>query len=182
MDRLRQGYVRRVNPFHQKSEYISFSKCRMIVFWSKNPEPLIPNLKEIDAYGINYYFQFTLNDYEKERLEPNVPSLEERIETFQALSEKIGKKRVIWRFDPLVLTDSINIDSLLERVERVAELIHAYTERLVISFVDIQAYKKVRANLERGQVDYQEFSHELMTDAAGRLQVLNRPGLLWNRA
>jgi DNA repair photolyase len=174
MDRLRKGYVRRVNPYNGKSEFISFSACRVIVFWSKNPKLLIPYLSEIDARGINYYFQFTLNDYEIERLEPNVPSLAERIETFQALSERIEKKRVIWRFDPLILTDSISVDILMERVEGVAEFIHPYTERLVISFADIQAYKKVRSNLDRGQVKYREFTTELMMEAAGRLQTLNR--------
>ena len=54
--------------------------------------------------GIHYYFQVTLNDYTKEELEPNVPSVEERIETFKQLSDMVGKERVIWRFDPLIIT------------------------------------------------------------------------------
>jgi DNA repair photolyase len=174
MNRLRKGYVRWVNPFNQESEYVSFAESRLIVFWSKNPKPLIPHLNEIDARGINYYFQFTLNDYEKERLEPNVSPLAERIETFQALSEKIGKKRIIWRFDPLILTDLISVDVLLERVEKVADLVRPYTERLVVSFADIQTYKKVHSNLERGKVRYREFTPELMAETAGRLEALNR--------
>jgi hypothetical protein len=173
MNRLGKGYVRWVNPFNQESEYVSFSECRVIVFWSKNPEPLIPYLEKIDARGINSYFQFTLNDYEKERLEPHVPPLAARIDTFKRLSEKIGKKRVIWRFDPLLLTDSLDLDRLMDRIEGVAKLIRPYTERLVISFADIDAYKKVRNNLIRGQVKFHEFTRDLMTEAARRLQALN---------
>lgn len=171
---LRRGYVQWVNPFNRKSEYISFSATRVIVFWSKNPRPLIPFLSEIDERGINYYFQFTVNDYEQERLEPHVAPLAQRIETFQQLSERIGKKRVIWRFDPLILTDDLTVDRLVDRVVSVAEQVKAFTERLVISFADIGVYKKVRNNLIREHVHYHEFTPELMLDVAKRLQALNR--------
>lgn len=55
---------------------------KVIVFWSKNPRPLMQCLNEIDERRLAYNFHFTQNDYENERLEPGVPSLAERIETF----------------------------------------------------------------------------------------------------
>lgn len=174
MNRLRRGYVRWVNPFNQVSQYVSFSEARVIVFWSKNPKPLFQYLPELDEKGINYYFQFTINDYESERLEPHVPPLSQRIDTFRALSEKIGKKRVIWRFDPLILTDKLTVVHLLERISRVAEQLKGYTERLVFSFADIAVYNKVRNNLVREHINYQEFTPELMAEVARRLQDLNR--------
>ena len=131
-------------------------------------------LPEIDAQGINYYFQFTLNDYTAEGLEPNVTSLAHRVETFKMLSEKLGKKRVIWRFDPLILTDTLTVEKLIDRINKVAALIHRYTERLVISFADIKVYKKVQNNLAREHVNYHEFTPELMIDVAQRLQFLSR--------
>ena len=61
-------------------------------------------LGEVEALGFRqYYFQFTLNDYVREELEPNVPPVAERINTFKRLADRIGKERVIWRFDPLML-------------------------------------------------------------------------------
>ena len=171
---LRRGYIRWVNPFNRESEYVSFSATRVIVFWSKNPRPLIPFLPEIDERGINYYFQFTVNDYEKERLEPHVPPLAQRIETFRQLSERVGKKRVIWRFDPLILTDDLTVDRLVDRVAIVGEQIKSFTERLVVSFADIGVYNKVRNNLARENVKYREFTSELMVELAKRLQELNR--------
>jgi hypothetical protein len=120
-NRLEAGYLLWINPFNAKqSQYVSFRKARVIVFWSKNPKPLIQYLPEIDAKGIHYYFQFTLNDYEHEGLEQNVPSLTQRVETFKTLSERLGKKRVIWRYDPLILTDNLTIDSLVDRIAGVA--------------------------------------------------------------
>ena len=171
---LQRGYIRRVNPFNRKPEYISFSATRAIVFWSKNPRPLIPFLPELEEHGINYYFQFTLNNYEKEGLEPGVPPLAQRIETFCRLSKRLGRKRVIWRFDPLILTDSLTIDHLLERVAGVAEQIKTFTERLVISFADIAIYAKVRNNLARANIHCHEFTPDRMLELAQRLQVLNR--------
>ncbi len=110
MNRLRRGYIRWVNPFNRASEYVSFQEARVIVFWSKNPKPLIQYLPELDSKGINYYFQFTVNDYALENLEPHVPSLSQRIDTFRALAEMVGKKRIVWRFDPLILTDALTVD------------------------------------------------------------------------
>jgi DNA repair photolyase len=173
-NRLRRGYVRWVNPFNCVSQYVSFADARVIVFWSKNPKPMIRYLPEIDDCGINYYFQFTLNDYEREGLEPNVAPLMQRVETFKALSERLGKKRVIWRYDPLILTDSLTIDALIERISWVASLLRGYTEKLVLSFADINIYKKVRSNLAREHVNYQEFTTELMLELAERLHRANR--------
>ena len=83
---------------------VSFAKTRMIVFWSKNPKPLLERLDEVEALGLKqYYFQFTLNDYVREGLEPNVPPVAERIDTFKRLADRIGKERVIWRFDTLMV-------------------------------------------------------------------------------
>ena len=146
---LKRGFVRWVNPFSGREAYISFEKARAFVFWSKNPAPLIPYLPVLDRMGLQFYFQFTLNDYGNERLEPYVPGLEERISTFKRLSEILGADRVIWRFDPLILSDSITVDDLAGRVGRIADEIHPYTRRLVISFADIVRYKKVRRRLER---------------------------------
>ena len=82
-NRLVKGYCSWINPFNQQKRYISFSHCKVIVFWTKNPAPIIPYLHILDEMGIHYYFQFTLNDYTNENLEPNIPSLEYRIETFK---------------------------------------------------------------------------------------------------
>ena len=89
-NRLAKGYCAWYNPFNQQKMYISFERCRVIVFWTKDPAPIIPYLPELDKMSIHYYFQVTLNDYVKEGFEPNVPSVEERVETFKQLSSLIG--------------------------------------------------------------------------------------------
>lgn len=146
-NRLAKGYCAWYNPFNQQKMYISFKNCRVVVFWTKNPKPIIPYLHELDERGIHYYFQVTLNDYVQEGFEPNVPSVEERIETFIQLSDMIGREKVIWRFDPLIITPHIRPRDLLLRIWHIGNRLKGYTDKLVFSFVDVKAYRKVQNNL-----------------------------------
>ena len=146
-NRFAKGYCTWYNPFNQQKMYISFERCRVIVFWTKNPAPIIPYLPELDKRGIHYYFQVTLNDYVQEGFEPNVPSVEERVETFKQLSSLIGKEKVIWRFDPLIITPNIGPRELLTRIWYIGNQLKGYTDKLVFSFIDVKAYRKVQNNL-----------------------------------
>ena len=163
INRLKAGYCKWYNPFNQKPTYVSFEKAKVVVFWTKNPAPLIPHLHELDERGIHYYFQYTLNDYEVEGLEPNVPNLESRIETFKYLSNLIGKEKVIWRFDPLLLSETINPFLLLQKIKNIGDQIKGYTNKLVFSLIDVKAYRKVQNNLikntsyfNRNNIEYAE--------------------------
>ena len=147
MNRLEKGYCIWYNPFNRKPMFISFKNTKVIVFWTKNPEPMIKYLPELDRRGIHYYFQITLNDYDKEGFEPNVPNLISRIETFKHLSNIIGSKKVIWRFDPLILTEELTPRKLLTRIYHIGNQIKGYTDKLVFSFVDVKVYRKVQNNL-----------------------------------
>lgn len=147
INRLKKGYCVWYNPFNQKPMYISFAKTRVVVFWTKNPEPIIPYLRELDQRRIHYYFQVTLNDYEEEGFEPNVGNVKHRIEVFKKLSDLIGKEKVIWRFDPLILTKVLTPRRLLSKIYHVGKELKGYTNKLVFSFVDVKDYRKVQSNL-----------------------------------
>lgn len=101
---LERGYCRWRNPFNRADTFVSLKDVRFIVFWSKNPAPLIPYLNLLKERGIDCYIQYTLNDYEREELEPGVPTLDKRIDTFYKLVGQLGFGSVVWRFDPLILT------------------------------------------------------------------------------
>lgn len=146
-NRLAKGYCVWINPFNQQKQYISFAHCKVVVFWTKNPAPIIPYLHILDEMGIHYYFQVTLNDYANENLEPNLPTLEYRIEIFKKLSGIIGADRVIWRFDPIILSSVIPPRCILSKIWHIGNALKSYTQKLVFSFVDINAYKKVQNNL-----------------------------------
>jgi len=175
--RLNEGHLKWKNPFNNTQSYVSFKNTRLIVFWSKNPKPMIKFLPEIDKMGINYYFQYTLNDYDNQNYESNVPPLKTRIETFKQLAQLIGKQKVIWRFDPLLLTDKISVLDLLQKIKNIGDQLQNYTNKLVISFADIKNYSKVIKNLTKENINYIDWTDELMLEFATELQKLNKT---WN--
>lgn len=147
-NRIKEGFVYVRNPMsaHQVSRIdISPEVVDCIVFWTKNPEPMINRLSELAEY--KYYFQFTLTGYGKD-VECNVPHKKEKmIPIFQELSSKIGKKKVIWRYDPIIFTKKYTTEYHLKAFEQIAIALKGYTEKCVISFVDIYAKNKKNMKL-----------------------------------
>ncbi len=147
IDRLKEGYLYVVNPMNalQVSKInLSPEVVDCIVFWTKNPANMLDKLDELQDY--KYYFQFTLTGYGKD-VEPNVPDKKEKvIPTFKRLSEKIGRERVIWRYDPIFLSEKYTPEYHLKAFEAIARELDGYTERVIISFIDL--YKKIQTNVK----------------------------------
>ena len=171
--RLDIGYLKWRNPFNGKYSFVSFRNTRFVVFWTKNPAPLLPYVCKLKERGIGCYIQYTLNDYEDEGLEPSLPSVKQRIETYKRLVEELGEGSVVWRFDPMILTDSIGIDELLHKVANIGDALRGYAEKMVFSYADIALYKKVVRNLDVYNIKYREWDMQLMMDFAERLSGLN---------
>jgi hypothetical protein len=85
----------------------------------------------------------------------------------------IGKDKVIWRFDPLILTDKISVEQLLNKIEKVGNAIHDYTNKLVISFADIEQYAKVKRNLMAAGFKYRDFDKDSMEKICEGIQKIN---------
>lgn len=174
MNRIRAGFFQWANPFHAgQIQTVSTAKVRVIVFWTKNPSGILPHLDELDRRGIHYYFQYTLNDYDAEGYEPQVPKRAERVEIFQRLAARVGPERVVWRMDPLLLTDRVGVADLLGKADRLAALLRASTRKLVFSFADLEAYPAVRKNLTRAGIVAREFTPAEMEVFARGLAELN---------
>jgi len=171
MKRLEEGFCLWRNPFNGQSVKVLFDKARFFVFWTKNPAPFMKNLKSLDERGLGYYFQYTLNDYKAEGLEPHVPPLKERFESFLRLSDALGPERVVWRFDPIALSSKLDVKTLLRRMDKIASALKGRVERLVVSFIDIESYKSVKARL--GQ-SWREPSDEEVHEIAAGLRELNK--------
>ncbi len=146
VNRMREGYVMVRNPmnYHQVSKVdLSPDFIDCVVFWTKNAKPIIPFMEEI-AKTYPFYFQYTLNAYGKD-LERNIPELPDKIRTLRTLSETIGKERIVWRYDPIVLSDEYDIDWHLKSFEKLAEALSEHVDRCVFSFLDI--YPKIKRNI-----------------------------------
>lgn len=147
---------------------IDTSVVDCIVFWTKNPKPMLKRLNELEKY--RYYFQFTLNNYGADT-EPRVPDVEERLETFAELSGRIGKGRVIWRYDPIVFTQKYTPDYHLKNAEMISKRLAPFTEKCVISFVDIYTSKN-SSNLS--SLGMRQLSDNEMNDFLGEFSRIVR--------
>lgn len=176
LERLKVGYTTWRNPFNGVKNYISYKNTHFIVFWSKNPRPLITSglLDYLEERHIHCYVQYSLNNYEAEGLESGIPSLDYRLETFDMLVQKLGVGSVIWRFDPLIMTDKISGNTLLHRLANIAEQLKRKTDKLVFSFADIFSYKRVKRNLENDNIHYKDWTEEQMKMFASKLAEYNQ--------
>lgn len=169
--RIKEGYCYVRNPMnaHQISKIsLSPEVVDCIVFWTKNPAPMMTHLPELKDY--RYYFQFTLTGYGRD-IEPNVPRKKESaIPTFQSLSREIGKEKVIWRYDPILFTEKYTMEYHLFAFSQIAEALCGYTDKCVISFVDI--YAKNRKTMER--LWLQVFPEKKLKEFAGKLSRIAR--------
>jgi hypothetical protein len=144
-NRLQEKYVLVRNPMnvHQVSEIsLKPELVDCIVFWSKNPRPMLDKMHLLTGYP--FYFQFTLNSYTMD-IETGLPHKREIIDTFKALSDKIGAHRVIWRYDPILLNEKYTVAYHVENFGKIAHTLKGYTEKVTISFIDF--YSKIVKSL-----------------------------------
>lgn len=171
MNRIKEGFVCVRNPMNPRQvSRISLAPEMVdcIVFWTKNPEPMLPYLGDLQRYP--FYFQFSLTGYGTD-VERNVPHKRERmIPVFRKLSEQVGSKRVIWRYDPILFTDRYSEEYHLKAFGQISEALQGYTERCVISFVDTYT-KNAKAMRELG---IQELPEDRLREFAGKMADIAR--------
>jgi hypothetical protein len=148
LNRLREGYCTVPNPFNARQvQRISLrpEEVEAIVFWTRHPRPLLTHLDELDARGYRYYFQYTLLDYPR-LIDQNNPPFAAKVETFRELATALGPGGVIWRYDPIVLTEATPPAFHLETFGRIAETLQGYTHRAVISL--LTPYAKIARRMQ----------------------------------
>ncbi len=161
--RLKEGFAAVQNPFNAnqvKRVSLMPEDTDCIVFWTKNPTPMLERLAELG--GHHYYFLFTLTPYGRE-VEGNLPSKRDIIvPAFLRLAEMIGPERVVWRYDPVFLSPEYTIETHMERFGALAEKLAGYTQKCIISFLD--AYRSTEKNMR--EIDPEDWTEEKMRTVA----------------
>ena len=146
LKRFEEGYVLSRNPMfpNKVTRYeLTPEKVDCIQFCSKNYEPILDDLIKI-TNSFHTYFHYTITAYGRD-VEPGVPSIDKSIETLKKLSALVGKQRVTWRYDPVLLTEKYTIQMHLATFEYIAAEIVPYVDRCIFSFVEM--YKKLEINM-----------------------------------
>ncbi|MBN2468628.1 MAG: DUF1848 domain-containing protein [Deltaproteobacteria bacterium] len=149
MECIREGRVVVKNPFRpSQAKTVSLlpEDVDAIVFWTRNANPLLPALRELDQRGFHYIFLYTITGYGPP-LEPQAPSSEAAVHVFKRLSRTIGPHRVMWRFDPIIFVEGKGEKWILTRFESIARSLKNQTSTVIVSFLDY--YRKVERRLKR---------------------------------
>ncbi|MBC8577772.1 DUF1848 domain-containing protein [Yanshouia hominis] len=138
INRLKEGYA--LIPNSRNADRIgrvelSPDRIDCIVFWTKNPIPMINRLDELDEMGYRYYFQFTLTPYET-RIERNLPPKSVLLQAFIELAERAKSEGVVWRYDPIFIDREHSLEWHIEQFSSMCRKLRGYTKRCVISFID----------------------------------------------
>jgi len=160
INRIREGTVWVRNPMNKKmvsKVTLSPDVVDCIVFWTKDPLPMIPYLNELDQKGYNYYFQFTVTPYEND-IEKRLRRKADIIATFKNLSELIGHKKIVWRYDPIIITSKYSIEFHKESFLNLFNQLSSCCNHIIISFIDL--YQKIKKEnfLEVSQKDQVELA------------------------
>lgn len=152
MEQWRRGEVTVRNPFRpSRARTVSLKKedVDAFVFWSRDPRPFLPHLAAIDRAGIPYYFLVTATGYPAQ-LEPGVPSIGDAAGFFRKLAGRIGRRRVIWRYDPVLFTEQTPFAFHIENFSRLAGLLSPFASRAIVSFFD--PYAKALRRLQKAGI------------------------------
>lgn len=176
-NRIKDGYVLVRNPMniHQISRIkLTPDVVDGIVFWTKNPLPMFARLDELKDYM--YYFQFTITPYGRD-VEPNVPDKNEVIlPAFKRLSELIGADRVVWRYDPIMISERYPIEYHVKAFGKIAAELHDYAQKVTISFID-EDYRGVKSNIR--ELALLPFPAETQIELSARLaEIAHSYGLI----
>jgi hypothetical protein len=153
MERWRRGEVAVRNPFRpDRPKTVSLKKKDVdaFVFWSRDPRPFLAHLPEIDRNGCPYYFLITATGYPRP-LEPFVPAIGEAIDFFRELAARCGRRRVIWRYDPVLFSEQTHFDFHERNFSRLAGSLAPFTARVIVSFFD--PYPKVLRRLRQPGIE-----------------------------
>ena len=144
MGRLKEGHVLVPNPYNAKSlRYVKLTPQNVdcIVFWTKNPLPMLDKFTQIDKMGYSYYTQFTLTPYDK-TVEPNLPPKIKLINAFSEMSKKTSDERVVWRYDPVIIGANHTVKWHIDKFCKMCHELQGFTKRCVLSFV--HPYKSLK--------------------------------------
>jgi hypothetical protein len=147
MNRIRAGFCEVQNPFRKDpvtTVSLKPEDVDVIVFWTRNPEPIIKHLKELDKRGYRYYFQYTIMNNPR-LLDPGTPAMDKAIATARQLADAVGADRLIWRYDPIVFGTGMDATFHRNTYDHIAGALRRTTHRSVISIVDV--YRKVERRL-----------------------------------
>ncbi|ASQ91196.1 hypothetical protein CHL67_09980 [Prosthecochloris sp. GSB1] len=168
IDRVRHGYCKVANPCNPsqvRKVSLHSADVAAIVFWTRRAKPLLRYLDELDDRGFNYYFLYTITGCPA-GMEPGLPDKQRCVEDFLELSARTGPEKVLWRYDPVIMSKDLDHDHHVENFSRLAEQLAAGTNSVIITF--LKRYPHIEGSMRKaGVFEPARLERELLAKAIG---------------
>ncbi len=149
INRLRAGFCKARNPFNPQQVSrleLTPEAVDAFVFWTRDPRPFSHALDELDSRRYPYVFLVTITGYPRE-LETATPDLETATNAVRELARRIGRERIAWRYDPILISNRTDASWHLENLRRLGERIAPHVDHAIISLTDF--YRKTGRHLKK---------------------------------
>lgn len=148
MRRLEAGFVGWVNPYNRRKIITSLAAedVAAFVLWSKDYRPFLRHFPAIKASGIPTLFHYTITAL-PDVFEGKVSAADDAVATLQKISALFSPEQLVWRYDPIIITDRCDEAYHRATFSRLAVQLRGATRRCYISFVT--RYGKVERQFRR---------------------------------
>jgi hypothetical protein len=152
---LAAGEVAVANPYNRRPSVIDLRPERVggYVFWTRNARPFARSLAAVAAQGKPFVVQYTIIGYPR-AIDANVIDPALAIANARAIAEAHGKRVVVWRYDPILLTPGTGTAWHRANFARLADALAGATDEVVVSFA--QLYAKSARNLAKAGVTWRQ--------------------------
>ena len=162
LERLNEGFVDVKNPFNANQvKRVSLlpagsetgDGAEVFAFWTRDPALILDNAEALEKRGCNFYVMTTLTGYPAV-LEPHAPPPDMVIQTLKKLAEKTAPDRVIWRYDPIFLSNITNFMFHRLNFAKIAARLSGSVNRVIVSLYDeySRAEKRLAALEKSGSI------------------------------
>ncbi|HKP22555.1 MAG TPA: DUF1848 family protein, partial [Dongiaceae bacterium] len=143
---LAAGKVAVANPYSQRPYCVDLRPEVVdgYVFWTRNARPFMRALAAVAAQDRPFVVQYTILGYPR-AIDTNVIDPKLAIDNARALAATYGKRVVVWRYDPILLTPGTEAGWHRANFTRLADALAGISDEVVVSFA--QLYAKSARNL-----------------------------------
>jgi hypothetical protein len=150
--RVAHGFAQTPNPYGGRDYRVSLRREDVdgFVFWTRNAAPFKNGLNFVHERGYPFYIQFTITGYPR-LLETSTIEALGAVDQIHRLVDLYGAHAVVWRYDPIVLTDLTTPQWQVHNFRRIAGALRGCVSEVVISWMTV--YAKTARRLTKACAD-----------------------------
>ena len=142
--------------------------AEVFAFWTRDPAFILEHAEELEKRGYCFYVMCTLTAYPA-LLEQNAPVPERILQTMAVLAKKITSDRVIWRYDPVFLSNLTDFEFHRRNFSCLAARLKGTVRRVIVSVYDEYPRPEKRLDLLERSSSLRRMAHYEYTSSGAKI-------------